>query len=151
MADGQYLTRQVNLIGVDEETYAEVGDFGQYLLHPENRQQLSFQLREDGYAPERPKFPASGWNYRRQRLRYEQALEEEQALVRAKEAMQAGIPLDPTAANATSPPIRYGSAIAAAPTPTAAGRSTDAAAVVRSDASSIRPASSWASPSAASG
>ncbi len=25
--DGQHLTRQINLIGVDEETYAEVGDF----------------------------------------------------------------------------------------------------------------------------
>jgi lipoprotein-releasing system permease protein len=37
VVNGQYLTRQVNLIGVDAETYAEVGDFGQYLLHPEIR------------------------------------------------------------------------------------------------------------------
>src|SRR5687768_11328616 len=32
---GQYFTRQVNLIGVDEETYASVSDFSKYLLHPE--------------------------------------------------------------------------------------------------------------------
>ncbi len=97
VVNGQYLTRQVNLIGVDPESYAEVGDFAQYLLHPENRQKLSFQLREDGYAPERPKFPASGWNYRRQRIRYERALEKDLALERAKAQAEAGIPYDPTA------------------------------------------------------
>lgn len=100
LPDGQHLTRQISLIGVDKETYAEVGDFGQYLLHPDNRRQLSFQLHEDGYAPERPEFPPSGWKYRRQRLRYERALEEEQALIRAKDAMKAGIPTDP---NSTIP------------------------------------------------
>ena len=36
------LTRQVNLIGVDEQTHAEVGDFGQYLQHPEKRRAMSF-------------------------------------------------------------------------------------------------------------
>ncbi len=97
VVNGQYLTRQVNLIGVDAETYAEVGDFGQYLLHPENRQKLSFQLREEGYAPERPKFPASGWNYRRQRIRYERALEKDLAIERAKAQAEAGIPPDPRA------------------------------------------------------
>ena len=85
----QYLTRQVNLIGVDEATYAEVGDFGQYLLHPENRRQLSFALREDGYAPERAKFPPSGWRYRRARIMYERAYEEQVAIERAKLARAA--------------------------------------------------------------
>ena len=84
----QYLTRQVNLIGVDEQTYAEVGDFGQYLLHPENRRQLSFGLREEGYAPERAKFPPSGWRYRRARIMYERAYEEQVALEREKLAEQ---------------------------------------------------------------
>ena len=46
----EWSTRQVTLIGVDEATYADVSDFRQYLLHPENRKQLSFQLREDGYG-----------------------------------------------------------------------------------------------------
>ncbi len=70
----------------------EVGDFGQYLLHPENRKKLSFQLREDGYAPERPKFPASGWNYRRHKIRYERALEKELAIEQAKGADRGGHP-----------------------------------------------------------
>jgi lipoprotein-releasing system permease protein len=46
---GQWITRQVNLIGIDERTYAQVGDFSQYLLHPENRAKLNFLLREEGY------------------------------------------------------------------------------------------------------
>ena len=37
---GQWMTRQVNLIGIDEASYADVGDFSQYLLHPQNRQKL---------------------------------------------------------------------------------------------------------------
>ncbi len=80
----QYLTRQVTLIGVDEQTYAQVGDFAQYLLHPENRRQLSFNLRPDGYAPERAKFPPAGWRYRRARVLYERAYEEQLALEREK-------------------------------------------------------------------
>ncbi len=112
VTDGQYLTRQVNLIGVDKETYAEVGDFGQYLLHPENRRQLSFELRQEGYAPERPKFPVSGWNYRRQRIRYERALEEQLALERAKAQWEAGIPAPPslTRPRATEGPATDGPA-----------------------------------------
>ena len=66
---GQYHTRQINLIGIDEATYAQVSDFGQYLLHPANRRQLSFCLREDGYAPGRKDFPPSGWRHRRMRGR----------------------------------------------------------------------------------
>lgn len=88
LRNGQHLTRQINLIGIDKETYAQVGDFGQYLLHPKNRESVSFRLRENGYAPQREKFPISGWVYRRQRLRYEQALEEERALIHAKDAMK---------------------------------------------------------------
>src|SRR5688572_5537108 len=36
----QYVTKQVMIIGVDEATYASVGDFGRYLQHRENRRQL---------------------------------------------------------------------------------------------------------------
>ncbi len=73
---GQFFTRQVNLIGVDDETYARVSDFGQYLLHPENRESLSFLLREDGYAPDREGFPQSGWKYRRMKAAYDASLDE---------------------------------------------------------------------------
>jgi lipoprotein-releasing system permease protein len=45
----QYVTKQIMLIGIDESTYATVSDFGRYLQHPMNREQLSFQLRDGGY------------------------------------------------------------------------------------------------------
>ena len=58
---GQWITRQVNLIGVDEATYAEVSDFRQYLLHPENQKKLSFHLRETATAmPSTSCPPAAG-------------------------------------------------------------------------------------------
>jgi lipoprotein-releasing system permease protein len=72
--NGQYFTRQINLIGVDEATYASVSDFSQYLLHPENRRKLDFLLRDSGYAPGREGFPDSGWQYRRMRAAYEASL-----------------------------------------------------------------------------
>jgi lipoprotein-releasing system permease protein len=46
---GKYHTQQVMFIGIDPATYATVSEFGDYLQHPENRQQLSFALREGGY------------------------------------------------------------------------------------------------------
>ncbi len=62
---GETITRQINLIGIDTETYASVSDFSRYLLHPENQKKLSFQLHEAGYAPGREGFPESGWKHRR--------------------------------------------------------------------------------------
>ena len=73
---GQFFTRQVNLIGVDDATYSQVSDFGQYLLHPENQETLSFLLREEGYAPDREGFPNSGWKYRRMKAAYEASLDQ---------------------------------------------------------------------------
>ena len=61
---GQWQRKQINLIGVDKETYGDVGDFSQYLLHPENRKQLGFQLREDGFDS---RLGDAGWPYRRMR------------------------------------------------------------------------------------
>jgi lipoprotein-releasing system permease protein len=78
---GQWLTKQVNLIGVDEATYANVSDFSEYLLHPENQRQLSFFLREDGYSGSEHKLPPSGWKYRRLRANYEKQMEAQQRLV----------------------------------------------------------------------
>ncbi|HEY2415713.1 MAG TPA: FtsX-like permease family protein [Pirellulaceae bacterium] len=104
MFRGQISTRQITLIGVDEATYADVSDFRQYLLHPENRKQLSFRLREDGYGDaEHEKLQGSGWRYRRMRVAYEREFEAQQRLLEeqttktaADKRHEAGIPQDPT-------------------------------------------------------
>jgi lipoprotein-releasing system permease protein len=75
---GQWLTKQVNLIGVDEATYANVSDFKEYLVHPDNQRQLSFLLREDGYSNSEHKLPPSGWQYRRLKAQYEREFEAHQ-------------------------------------------------------------------------
>jgi len=72
---GNWVTRQVQLIGIDQQTHALVSDFGKYLQHPDNRGQLSFALRQDGYdtrdhqagpgAPERSQMAEAGWAHRR--------------------------------------------------------------------------------------
>ena len=62
---GETVTRQINLIGIDIGSYASVSDFSKFLMHPENQKKLSFALRESGYAPDRAGFPESGWIYRR--------------------------------------------------------------------------------------
>ena len=81
--NGQLITRHVNFVGVDPATYDRVSHFGRYLLHPDNQTQVDFQLREQGYAPDREQFPRSGWDYRRKRVAYEQALEQELARIEA--------------------------------------------------------------------
>jgi lipoprotein-releasing system permease protein len=62
-------------IGIDEKTHASVSDFGKYLQHPKNREQLSFTLHEGGYdvrdhqvgdkAPLRADMEKAGWEWRR--------------------------------------------------------------------------------------
>jgi lipoprotein-releasing system permease protein len=71
---GEFHTRQINLIGIDDATYAKVSDFSQYLLHPENQKQVSFLLREDGYASERAALQPSGWTHRRRWAEFEKEL-----------------------------------------------------------------------------
>src|SRR3954454_3013335 len=100
---GQISTRQITLIGVDEATYADVSDFRQYLLHAENRKQLSFQLREDGYGDEAHELPPSCWKYRRMKVAYEREFEAQRRLLDAQAGKAAGevqdeaaIPSDPT-------------------------------------------------------
>lgn len=71
-----YITRLIQLIGIDAETQGQVSDFSRYLQHPENRRQLSFELREGGYdvydhqagpeAPPRQAMAEAGWKHRRQ-------------------------------------------------------------------------------------
>jgi lipoprotein-releasing system permease protein len=85
---GQWITRQVMFIGIDADTHASVSDFGEYLQHPANRQQLSFDLREGGYdtqldsdaesEPLRPALENAGWPYRRERVEQEKLWRQQQ-------------------------------------------------------------------------
>ena len=79
--NGQLITRHVNLVGIDPQTYDTVSQFGQFLLHPDNQSQVTFDLRDEGYAVGREHFPESGWGYRRQRAQYERLLDEERRRV----------------------------------------------------------------------
>jgi lipoprotein-releasing system permease protein len=72
-----WVTQQVMLIGIDERTQSQVSDFGRYLQHPANRQEMSFELRQEGYdardhqagpeAPERREMRRAGWTVRREK------------------------------------------------------------------------------------
>ena len=72
---GKTFTRPITFIGIDETTQGEASDFCKYLLHPANRKQLSFELRQGGYdtsdreagSPEggRNVLRDAGWPYRR--------------------------------------------------------------------------------------
>jgi lipoprotein-releasing system permease protein len=76
-AGGQQITKQVTLVGIDQTTYASVSQFGQFLQHPANREQLQFTLREGGFdlydhqvddpqsTQPRRAMPNSGWPHRR--------------------------------------------------------------------------------------
>ncbi len=82
----QYVTRQITMIGVDEATYSEVSDFGQFLQHPENRKQLKFKLKDGGYdvidhqasdpakALPRLEMQDAGWAYRRRKAEFTQTV-----------------------------------------------------------------------------
>lgn len=82
--DGQPQTQQINLIGIDSESYASVSDFSRYLMHPENQKRIDFQLKEDGYDRFRPSLPESGWKHRRRwaqfKKEFDQQLQKQQQL-----------------------------------------------------------------------
>ena len=75
----QYVSRQINLIGVDAATYGLVSEFGRFLQHPDNREQLSFALHEKGYdqidhqaedpsrVQPRTQMRLAGWEHRRRK------------------------------------------------------------------------------------
>lgn len=81
---GRWITRPVHLIGIDAASQGRVSDFSKYLQHPDNRKQLSWDLRQEGYdirdhqgdsgARERPQMAAAGWLHRIRRARYEEML-----------------------------------------------------------------------------
>ena len=80
----QYINQPVTVIGVDPATYGQVSDFGRFLQHPENRKQLSFDLRKDGYdtidhqaedpSRVRPRkvMESAGWEHRRRKALWNQ-------------------------------------------------------------------------------
>ena len=88
---GEWVTRQINLIGIDDQTYASVSDFSQFLLHPSNREQLSFALRETGYDP---RLREAGWIYRRMRTAQENFYREQMKRLEQQDADLGGGPND---------------------------------------------------------
>jgi lipoprotein-releasing system permease protein len=101
---GQWVTRQVMFIGIDESSHAQASDFGRFLQHPENRRQLSFNLREQGYdtvdsqsegpGPTRPALEGAGWPHRRMRVERERLWRDRQEQQRT-EGADGGQPVRP--------------------------------------------------------
>jgi len=115
---GQWITRQVQLIGIDPQTQGRVSDFGKYLQHPENRGAMSFQLRRCGYdtrdhqagpeTPERVQMRDAGWPHRRRVARakafHEQLIESYEPSSAAEPAgNDSNAALDPFAARRAEP------------------------------------------------
>src|SRR5439155_20558038 len=96
---GKISTRQITLIGVDEATYADVSEFRQYVLHSENRKQLSFELREDGYGDAEHALPPSGWKYRRIKAAYDKEFAIQHRALEERNAppSESLVPRDPSA------------------------------------------------------
>lgn len=78
--NGAWANRPVQVVGVDEQSYKLVSDYSQYLQHPDNRADVSFQLRDGGYdtqdhqaadAPKRTQMELAGWPLRRERAEME--------------------------------------------------------------------------------
>ena len=72
---GSLATFDVEIIGIDVLTQGKVSKIAEYLQHPENRNALSFDLREGGYdvqgdngeGPLREQMQYAGWERRRRR------------------------------------------------------------------------------------
>ncbi len=111
-----WINRQVQLIGIDEETVCGVSDFAKYLQHPQNRRRPTFLLHERGYdvrdplggpdAPLRPQMASAGWEHRRrvaqlraleERLRQAESALPGQAAVSASPDSPGPAPYDPFA------------------------------------------------------
>lgn len=71
---GEWIIKQVNLIGVDEATCGDVSDFSKYLMHAKNREAVDFTLRNSGYP-----HADWGWSYRQKRAMVEKALQKQKA------------------------------------------------------------------------
>jgi lipoprotein-releasing system permease protein len=67
--NGQPMTHQLLLVGIDDETYGKVTDFQPFLLNELNREKISFSLRESGYPKE---LGECGWPWRRRLAEYDE-------------------------------------------------------------------------------
>ena len=66
--NGQPMTQQIMLVGIEDDSFSKVTDFSPFLLNKENREgDINFTLREDGYNEE---LGFSGWPYRREKVKY---------------------------------------------------------------------------------
>jgi lipoprotein-releasing system permease protein len=109
-ATGQSTSRQVMLVGIDERTYDQVGVFGQYLQHPENRKHLSWELRERGYdthdhqadadSQDRTEMGTAGWEWRRIWAEHEKQWQE---IERMRHAGDQATPRDQTTSTVAAP------------------------------------------------
>jgi lipoprotein-releasing system permease protein len=134
---GQWLTRQVMFIGIDEKTHSAVSDFGTYLQHPENRRQLSFDLRDGGYdtfdsqaegkagenGSTRPAMEGAGWPHRRMRVAREKLWRERMG-ARGDAAGQPARPIDQQVDAVLAATSADGSTPPAAATDSEAGQQT---------------------------
>ena len=69
------ITQPVQLIGIPEDAESFASEITRYLQHPDNRERLSFELRDGGYdtqdhqlgddSTERPQMRDAGWMHRR--------------------------------------------------------------------------------------
>ncbi|MDR1486141.1 MAG: FtsX-like permease family protein [Planctomycetaceae bacterium] len=85
--DEATISRQVQLIGIDELTHGKVSAILEYMQHPENRNNISFQLRESGYETNeintknggviRRDMRNAGWNYRKFRVAAQTKMQKE--------------------------------------------------------------------------
>ncbi len=114
--NGQWSTRQILLIGIDEQTHGEVSDYKKYLQHPAHRERLTFDLMEDKYdthdhqagpeSPERFDMQPAGWVWRRiraaQQRQYEELIRRSSAPQPAASQLPYGVPIEGAAAPAAS-------------------------------------------------
>ena len=118
---GQWITRPIQLIGIDENHPSRAGAFHRYLQHPENRRRLSFDLKKGGYDSVDPQatgtgarrvgMDAAGWTHRRAWAAFDKLAEERHQREQAeRKALEKPVPeVTPSAAErfATSSPTAH--------------------------------------------
>jgi lipoprotein-releasing system permease protein len=109
---GGLVQRQIMFIGIDEKTYSSVSDLNKYLQHPDNRRQLSWELRDGGYddhdhqgneksAP-RPELPSSGRPWRRFQVERQKAWQQTQAAINGQPSTESVHPISGTSDDANA-------------------------------------------------
>ncbi len=109
---GNWVTQQVQVIGIEEKSQCKVSDFAKYLQHPANRREMNFNLRENGYdttdhqaegpVPARTQMQDAGWVHRREVARIQ---EYQEKILKKEQGAQAvlGTGVAPSAASPHNP------------------------------------------------